>query len=124
MTDPLQTPPNWPRLAISIDAAAGTAALARTITPVAGASLDDTRLHALEVVIAHAARIGRLLCANAHDPSGSWPLVIYPDARVEDKHGRGRRPLLTILRVTGISVASLVAAGMGVAIVKSVATDW
>lgn len=118
MMDPLQTPPNWPRLVISIDATAGTVTLAGTITPVAGASLDDTRLHALEVAIAHTTRIGRPLYADAHDPDRSWPLVIHPDARVEDKNRRGRRPLLTIVLVTVISVASLVAAGMGIAIVK------
>lgn len=116
MTDPLQTPPNWPRLAISIDARSGTVGLAGNTTPVAGASLDDTRLHALEVAITHAARIGRPLNAEAHDPDGSWPLVIHPDGRTEERSRGGERRLLTALVVLALCVASLMAASSGDAI--------
>ncbi len=60
--------------------------------PIAGASLDDTRLHALEVSIAHAARIGRPLRAVARqtDPSrgalsSSWAMP--RDARLPPPSG-------------------------------------
>ncbi len=116
MTTPLETPPNWPRLVISIDAAAGTVTLAETTTPVAGASLDDTRLHALEIAIAHAVRIGRPLYAAAHDPAGSWPFVVHPDGRVQDRERVGRRGLWTALLVAAVTVISMIAASLGVRI--------
>lgn len=114
-TSPLQTPPNWPRLAISIDATGGTVTLAGTTTAVAGAGLDDTRLHALEVAIAHATRVGRPLYAIGHDPVGTWLLVVNPDGKVEDRRGIEHR-MATTLFVTAVCIASLIAAGVGAAI--------
>lgn len=113
MKDPLETPPNWPRLAISIDAAAGTVTLAGTTTPVAGASLDDTRLHALEIALAHAARIRRPLYAHARDPAGSWLLTVHPDGEVHDHHRSAGRPVLPLMLAVLLTVMCLAAAGVG-----------
>lgn len=117
MTNPLETPPNWPRLTISIDARLGTVALAGATTAVFGASLADTRLHALEVSIAHAIRIGRPLPAVAYDDEGSWTLVVCPDGRVQDCHLAHPRRTRTVLLLAVVVMACLCAAGIGVPLV-------
>lgn len=110
MTSPVATPPNWPRLAIRIDATAGTVTLDGTVTSVAGASLDDTRLHALEVAIEHSARVGRPLHCDATDPVSSRQLIVHCDGVFEPT---GRLISRWWLVATLLLMVSLVAAGVG-----------
>lgn len=111
--DPRLEPPNWPRLTISVDATTGTVALAGSSTAVSGATLDDTRLQAIDVATDYAARIGRPLYADARDSEGSWSLLVYANGRVEDLESSHRlrrfaRVLLTLLIVAGVLSAAWV----------------
>jgi len=112
MTDPNRTPPNWPRLTIRINAADGTVDLAGNTVTVAGASLQDARLQAIDVATAHAVRIGRPLHAHAVDPDGTWSLVIHPDGQIEttESDHKGRRLLYRVMVATVVTICLLAAA--------------
>lgn len=112
--DPRLEPPNWPRLTISIDATTGTVALAGSSSAVSGATLDDTRLQAIDVAVAHAARIGRPLHAEAQDPDGRWPLIVHPGGDVKDHSGSDHHDrLLVRLLVLTTLIAAVSAAWVG-----------
>lgn len=79
-----ETIPAWPRAEATIHPdGTGQVTIGGTSHQVSAATLADARTAVIDLVAQTAAKLGRPLRTTTRDPDGHWPLIIYPDQRVE-----------------------------------------
>ncbi|MBT2519068.1 hypothetical protein J7E29_16625 [Streptomyces sp. ISL-90] len=78
------TIPSWPVVTATVrEDGTGEVNVGGRVHELVAESIDLVRVAASTLIAQEAAKLGRPLSATTLDPSGSWPLIVHPDGRVE-----------------------------------------